>query len=191
MTGNPGFSKTQQLAFCRGRSTPILGCQTLPQQGGESGVIWRINDARMCAGGVDFRFVSHNRHNIRMGTSGVEIIGQTRPDGLSQQMAEQQDAATAHADLEQSGAFALDPDDIVTNGCHYPPPRSGQLPVGTDMQNGAWAPLHEALMSSGREVFVGPCIFGFLSAGRMHPSCAIVKLSGCREPALRDKENPC
>ncbi len=98
---------------------------------------------------VGFGFVSHNRNNIRIGTFGVEVIGQTLPNGGGEPMAEQQDAAAAKADLEESGAFALHPDDIVTNGCHHLPARSCQHPVGTDMQDGPGAGFHEALMSSG------------------------------------------
>ena len=116
-----------------------------------------------------------------MGASGVEVIGETRPDGLSEQMAEQQDAATAHADLEQSGAFALDPDDIVTKGGNYPPARSGQLAVGTDMQDGAGAVCHEALMSSRTLALIA------FSASSAQAGCIlpgrILKLSGCRAPA--------
>lgn len=104
---------------------------------------------------MGFRFVSDNRHNIRMRASGVEVIGQSGPDMIGEQMAEQQDAAASHADLEESRAFALDPDDIVAKGGDDPPARSGQLPVGTDMQDGAGAPFHGGLMSSETRVFVG------------------------------------
>jgi len=76
----------------------------------------------------------------------VKVIGQTRPDALTEQMAEQQDSAAAQADLEQSGTFALDPHNVVTNGFDHPSARSGQLRFGTDMQNGSGA-SHEALMS--------------------------------------------
>src|SRR5690348_7795720 len=98
---------------------------------------------------MGFGFMSHDCHDIRMGTLGVEVIGQTRTDGLGEQMAEQQDAAAAHADLEESGAFALDPDDIVTNGGNHPPARSGDLAVWTDMQDGSGLVCHKALMSPG------------------------------------------
>jgi hypothetical protein len=77
-------------------------------------MLWRVNDSCMGARRIRFRFVSHNGHNIRMGAFRVEVIGQTNPDGFRKPMAEQQDAAASHADLEESGAFAPDPDDIVT-----------------------------------------------------------------------------
>ena len=77
----------------------------------------------MRAGWVGFRVVSHNRHDIRIGAFSMEVIRQTRPDGRTEQMAEQQDTAAAHADLEESGAFVLDPDDIVTYSPHDPPAR--------------------------------------------------------------------
>jgi hypothetical protein len=115
----------------------------------------------MRAGWVGFRVVSHNRHDIRIGAFSMEVIRQTRPDGRREQMAEQQDTAAAHADLEESGAFVLDPDDIVTYSPHDPPARSGQLAVGTDMQNGAGALCHACLMSSGTLAFIGTCAFGF------------------------------
>jgi hypothetical protein len=84
----------------------------------------------------------------------VEVIRQTPADGRRKQMAEQQDSAAAHADLEQSGGFALDPDDIITNGGDGPPARSSELPVGANMQDGAVAFFHEALMSSERRAFI-------------------------------------
>lgn len=102
---------------------------------------------------------------------GVEVIGETRPDGLGEQMAEQQDAAAAHADLEESGAFALDPDDIVTDGRNHPPSRPGQRPVGTDMQDGAGAAFHEALMSHDTLALIG------FSAYRMGGPCILLALS--------------
>lgn len=138
-----------------------LGHQTLPQDGGQSGVIWRVNDSCMGARRMGFRFVSHDRHNKRIGASAMEVIGQTHPDGLGEQMAEQQDAAAAHADLEESGTFALDPDDIVTNRRDDPPARAGQFPVGTDMQDGSGAAFHATLMTSDTRSVVGSCIFGF------------------------------
>ena len=61
-------------------------------------------------------------------------------------MAEQKDSAAAHADLEQSGTFTLNPDNIVTRGGGDPPARSGQTPIGTDMQDGSGARLHAYLI---------------------------------------------
>jgi hypothetical protein len=63
-------------------------------------------------------------------------------------MAEQQDSAAAEADLEESGALALDPNDIVTNGRDDPPARSSQFSIRTDVQNGSVAVLHANLMAS-------------------------------------------
>jgi hypothetical protein len=96
---------------------------------------------------MGFRFVSDNRHNVGIGTFSVEVIRQTRPDGVTEQMAEQQDSAAAKADLEQSSAFALDPHNFVTNALDDPPARSGQLRFGTNMQDGSGAAFHEAMMS--------------------------------------------
>lgn len=96
---------------------------------------------------MSLRRVSDNRHNVGIGTVSVEVIPQTRPDGVTEQMAEQQDSAAAEADLEQSGAFALDPHNVVTSGFDNPPARSGQLRFGTDMQDGSGAAFHEAMMS--------------------------------------------
>ena len=75
----------------------------------------------------------------------MEVTRQTRPDGF-RKMAEQQDSATAHADLEQSGTSALDPDDIVTHCRGHSPARSGQLRIETDMQEGSGALFHASLM---------------------------------------------
>ena len=63
-------------------------------------------------------------------------------------MAEQQDSAAAEADLEESCAFALHPNDIVTQGRDDPATRSGELPVRTNVQDGLDAVLHGALMAS-------------------------------------------
>jgi hypothetical protein len=121
-----------------------LGCQTLPQDCGQSGVVWRVNDARMRAWRIGLRFLSDNRHNVGIGTVSVKVIRQTRPDSVTEQMAEQEDSAATEADLEQSGAFALDPHNLVTNGFDNPPARLGQLWFGTDMQDGSGAAFHES-----------------------------------------------
>src|SRR5690242_11958573 len=120
---------------------------------------------------MGFGFMSHDCHDIRIGTLGVEVIGQTRTHGLGEQMAEQQDAAAAHADLEESGAFALYPDDIVTNGRNHPPSRPGQPRVGTDMQDGAAAGFHEALMSQDTLALIA------FSAYRMGGPCILLAVS--------------
>jgi hypothetical protein len=90
--------------------------------------------------------VSHHRHDIWIGALRMEVIRQTRPDPLTEQMAEQKDSAAAQADLEQSGSFGLDPHNLVTYGFEHSLARSGQLRFGTDMQDGSGA-SHEALMS--------------------------------------------
>jgi hypothetical protein len=113
-----------------------------------------MHDVRMRASQVGFGFVSHNRHDVRIGAFGVEVIGQARPDGLGKPMAEQQDAAPAHADLEQSAAFVLHPDDSVTNSCNHSPALSGQRAVGTDVEEGASALFHEDLMSYERRALI-------------------------------------
>jgi hypothetical protein len=102
----------------------------------------------MRAWGMGFCFVSDNRDDIRIGTFVMEVVRQTRLDGLRKQVAEQQDSAPSEADLEESCAFALDPNDIVTKGRDDPPTRSGQLAVRTDVQHGFGAVLHAALMAS-------------------------------------------
>jgi len=124
-----------------------LGCQTLPQDCGQSGVVWRVNDARMRAWRIGLRFLSDNRHNVGIGTVSVKVIRQTRPDSVTEQMAEQEDSAATEADLEQSGAFALDPHNLVTNGFDNPPARLGQLWFGTDMRTVLVRPSTKAMMS--------------------------------------------
>jgi hypothetical protein len=73
---------------------------------------------------------------------GTEVFRETPPHGLRKQVAEQQDSTAAHADLEESGGFAPDPDNIVPNCRDNPPARSGQLRVRTDMQDSAGAVFH-------------------------------------------------
>jgi hypothetical protein len=105
-----------------------------------------VNDARVRARRMGLRFVSDNRHNVGIGAFGMEVICETHPDALTEQMAEQQDSAAAQADLEQGGAFALDPHNVVTNSFDHSSARSRQLRFGTDMQDSCGA-SHEALMS--------------------------------------------
>jgi hypothetical protein len=99
-------------------------------------------------------------------------------------MAEQQDSAPAHADLEQGGAFAVNPKNLTTYGLEHAPARSSQLRVGRDVQHGLGEVSHPVWMSSERLAFIWPCIFGFLAVADMHPSIRILKLSGTGKNAV-------
>ena len=76
-------------------------------------------------------------------------------------MAEQQDSAPSHADLEQGGAFAVDPKNLTTYGLEHPPARSGQLTVGRDVQHSPGEVSHPLWMSSERLASIWLCIFDF------------------------------
>ena len=96
-------------------------------------------------------------------------------------MAEQQDSAPSHADLEQGGAFAVDPKNLTTYGLQHPPARCRQLRVGRDVQHGLGEVSHAIWMSSKELAFICPCIFGFSAVADMHPSVRNLKLSGTGE----------
>jgi hypothetical protein len=100
----------------------------------------------------------------------MEVVRQTRVDGLTKQMAEQQDSAPAEADLQEGGAFALYPNDIVAKRRNDAPARSGQLVVGTNVQDGSGM-IHAAL-----DGVLSACVFGHLpfSAPRTGGRCILL-----------------
>ncbi len=100
-------------------------------------------------------------------------------------MAEQQDSAPSHADLEHGGAFAVDPKNLTTYGLEHAPARSGQLRVGRDVQHGLGEVSHPVWMPSERLAFIWSCIFGSSAVADMHPSLRILKLSGTGKNAVR------
>ena len=80
-------------------------------------------------------------------------------------MAEQQDSAPSHADLEQGGTFAVDPKNLKTYGLEHPPARSGQLRVRRDVQHGLGEVSHSVWMSSASLAFIWFCISGPFAVG--------------------------
>jgi hypothetical protein len=59
-------------------------------------------------------FVRHDRDNVRAGTIVVKILRQCTSSRLVELMAEQQDSASAHADLEQTATT------VCTHTTWYP-----------------------------------------------------------------------
>jgi hypothetical protein len=70
-------------------------------------------------------------------------------------MAEQQDSAPAHADLEQSRCFVLDIHNVAAYGGKHPPPGSRQFGIGRHLQDDSTAVFHAPLMCSRAMAFDG------------------------------------
>ena len=115
-------------------------------------------------------FVRKDRHDIGVGAVLMEILRDCASSVAVELVAEQQDSAPAEADLQEGCAFALYPNDIVAKRRNDAPARSGQLVVGTNVQDGSGM-IHAAL-----DGVLSACVFGHLpfSAPRTGGGCILL-----------------
>ena len=107
-----------------------LGCEALLQDQYEGGMVGRMHDMRVRPWRMAIFCAGDNRHDKGLGALRMELIRQTRADGVRELMAEQQDAAPAHADLQQSRCFVLDMHNVATDRGENPPAGSGEFGIG-------------------------------------------------------------
>jgi hypothetical protein len=91
-------------------------------------------------------FVGEDGHYIRIGAPSVEGLGKGRSRRVRELVAQQQDTAAPEADLEQGFPFRAHMHDVAADRGENLVSRKGQIRVGRDVQNGAWAAIHPASM---------------------------------------------
>jgi hypothetical protein len=87
----------------------------LPQKRHERRMVVGVNDTSVSLTRVLILFVRQDRNNVGVGTIVVKILRQCTSSRLVELMAEQQDSAAAHADLEQGSYYCLHTYNVVSN----------------------------------------------------------------------------
>jgi hypothetical protein len=108
----------------------LRGRRTLPQKRHERRVVVGVNDTSMSLTRVLILFVRQDGHNVGVGTVVVKILRQCAASRVVELMAEQQDSAATHADLEQGGYHCLHAYHVVTNRRERPCPGLCQSAIG-------------------------------------------------------------
>jgi hypothetical protein len=130
----PSYSPVLELSShsrCANLSRRILrGRRMLPQKRHERGMVVGVNDTSVSPTRVLIPFVRQDRHNVGVGTVVVKILRQCASPRVVELMAEQQNSAPAHADLEQGGYHCLHAYNVVTNRCERPCPGLRQGRIG-------------------------------------------------------------
>jgi len=108
----------------------LRGGKTLPQDANEMSMILRKHHARVCLRRGVIVFMLENRDDVGMGAILMKVLCDCASSRVAELMAEQQDSAAAHADLEQSSHDALHAHNLVTNRRERPAPRFRQGCIG-------------------------------------------------------------
>jgi hypothetical protein len=87
----------------------------LPQKRHERRMVVGVNDTSVSLTRVVILFVRHDRDNVGVGTVVVKILRQCTSSRLVELMAEQQDSAATHADLEQGSYHCLHTYNVVSS----------------------------------------------------------------------------
>ena len=99
-----------------------LGCQALPQDGRERGVVRRVHNPRVGPRRMTVAFAGDNGDDKRIGASCVEVIGEASSGCVRKQVAEQEDPTAPQADLKQSLSFCPRPHDMASDSGENLPP---------------------------------------------------------------------